>query len=61
MINLLNKIINKFNKPVLSSINKSEYEKQIERAYRAGYNYHQNMIKKDPELLNWVLKDNYLE
>jgi len=40
---------------------KMDYIILIERACRAGYEYHQRMIKKNPELLNWVLKDNYLD
>jgi GT2 family glycosyltransferase len=26
-----------------------------------GYSFHQNEVKNDPELLRWVLRDNYLE
>lgn len=28
--------------------------------YRKGYTYHQEMVKRDNNLLNWILKDNYL-
>lgn len=36
---------------------KSEYEK----SYQEGYNYHQNEVKKDPELLKYVLRGNFLD
>lgn len=31
----------------------------ISRAYKAGYSYHQNEVRNDPELLKWVLKEDY--
>ncbi len=39
---------------------KPEYLILMERAYKAGYDYHQKMVKKNPELLKWVLKENYM-
>jgi len=36
---------------------KSEYEK----SYQDGFNFHQNEVKNDPELLKWVLKENFLD
>ena len=39
---------------------KPEYVILMERAYKAGYDYHQKMVKKNPELLKWVLKENYM-
>ena len=33
----------------------------VESSYWAGYKFHQNEVMKDPELLSWVLKQNYLE
>jgi hypothetical protein len=32
---------------------------QISIAYRAGYAFHQEEVRNDPELLNWVLKPAY--
>ncbi|MFA6074527.1 MAG: glycosyltransferase family A protein [Negativicutes bacterium] len=29
--------------------------------YNAGYEFHQNEVKNDIELLNWVLRDNYFD
>ena len=58
---LLKKIIIKFNNPVLVQLEKSEYLKQIERAYKAGYNYHQKIVKRDPELLKWITQEHYLD
>ena len=40
---------------------KPEYIILMERAYKAGYDYHQQMVKKNPELLKWVLKASYLD
>lgn len=34
-------------------------KKQISQAHLAGYNYHQNEIRKDPKLLKWVLQEGY--
>jgi cellulose synthase/poly-beta-1,6-N-acetylglucosamine synthase-like glycosyltransferase len=36
---------------------KTEYEK----SYKEGFDFHQNEVKNDPELLKWVLKENYLD
>ncbi len=35
--------------------------RRIQQAYEAGYAYHQNEVTKDPELLKWVLRENYLD
>jgi hypothetical protein len=32
---------------------------KIEQALLAGYKFHQEAVKQNPELLKWVLKDNY--
>ena len=40
---------------------KPEYMILMERAYKAGYDYHQKMVKSNPELLKWVLKENYMD
>lgn len=39
----------------------SVYQQVIAKGWRDGYNYHQEEIRKDPELLAWVLKESYLE
>ena len=36
-------------------------KEEMKKAYQEGYKYHQNEVKKDPELLKWVLKENYFE
>ena len=38
-----------------------EINNQCEKAYKEGYDFHQNVVKDDPDLLKWVLKENYLE
>lgn len=32
----------------------------IEKSYEKGFSYHQTEVKKDPSLLQWVLRENYL-
>ena len=32
---------------------------QVQSAYKAGYSFHQKEVRNDPELLNWVLKEDY--
>jgi len=32
----------------------------VDEAYIRGYFWHQKQVKKDPSLLNWIKKDNYL-
>lgn len=34
-------------------------EQIIDKAYVEGFAFHQNEVKKDPQLLKWVLKQNY--
>jgi hypothetical protein len=56
---LLRKISIKFNSPVLAHLDRLEYIKQIERAYKAGYNYHQKIINSDPEMRKWITQEHY--
>lgn len=34
-------------------------QKTIASAYQDGFNFHQQMVKEEPELLKWVLRTNY--
>ncbi len=34
---------------------------RFRQAWLKGYNFHQNMVKENPELLKWVLRDNYFD
>lgn len=36
-------------------------QKDIKRSYLNGYFFHQQELKKDKDLLTWVMKDNYLD
>ncbi len=36
-------------------------ETLIEESYLKGYLYHQNEAKKDPQLMEWIKKENYLD
>jgi len=38
----------------------TDLKKQILKSFREGYNFHQSELKKDKDLLSWVLKDSYL-
>ena len=55
IINLINVKLNKFKKDIFYEIHN-----EINKAYKAGYRYHQNEVKNDPKLLEWVLLENYL-
>ena len=33
---------------------------EMQKAHREGFAYHQSEIKRDPKLLEWVLRENYL-
>jgi glycosyltransferase involved in cell wall biosynthesis len=35
-------------------------KRKIEESFQAGYAFHQESLKKDPKLLEWVLRKNYL-
>jgi glycosyltransferase involved in cell wall biosynthesis len=34
-------------------------DRMIAKGYKAGFSFHQKEIKNDPELLEWVLRENY--
>jgi glycosyltransferase involved in cell wall biosynthesis len=36
-----------------------DIKKSVEAAYVEGFQFHQNEVRNDPELLNWVLKPDY--
>jgi glycosyltransferase involved in cell wall biosynthesis len=36
-----------------------EIKFRVDQAYEAGYKFHQNEVRNDPRLLEWVLKENY--
>jgi len=58
---MIKKITKSLFTPFFIQLNKPEYLKQIERAYKAGYTYHQKLIQNNSELLNWILKENYYD
>jgi hypothetical protein len=33
----------------------------MQESYEAGYRYHQEEVKRDPKLLEWVLREDYLD
>ena len=44
---------------IQKDINKTDFDKQIEQAEIAGYNYHQVMYKTSDEIREWVHRSNY--
>jgi glucosyl-dolichyl phosphate glucuronosyltransferase len=36
-------------------------KQRVRHSWLQGYIFHQNAVRKDPELLKWVLKDSYLD
>ena len=38
----------------------NDFKNQSQKGYLDGYNYHQNEVKIDNKLMEWVLKENYL-
>jgi len=58
IINKMQYYINKINK---NYIQYSHIRDEYKKSYQDGFNFHQNEVKNDPELLKWVLKDNYLD
>ena len=55
------KLSHEINASVLVQLSKSEIQKQIEQAYKVGFNYHQKQIKKDIELQEWIIRENYFD
>jgi len=57
-----NKILTVFLKIISNSYNEFiDIKEAYEKSYKEGFDFHQNEVKNDPELLKWVLKENYLE
>jgi hypothetical protein len=38
-----------------------EIERVTKRGYGEGYSFHQREVRKDPALLQWVLRENYFD
>ena len=38
-----------------------ELRARFKKAYQKGYDFHQTVVKDNPKLLEWVLKDDYLD
>jgi glycosyltransferase involved in cell wall biosynthesis len=47
-------------KKTISEFFLGDLKKQILKSFREGYNFHQSELRKDKDLLSWVLKDSYL-
>lgn len=58
---ILRKVIIKLNSPILTQMNKNDYQKKIEQAYKAGYNYHQKITKNEPEMIRWITREHYFD
>lgn len=42
-----------------ADIESKRIQKRITSAYQEGFNFHQKVVKEEPELLKWVLRSNY--
>ena len=61
ILGTVNRRVTHFGKSIFGNIHENHLmRKEMEKAENDGYEYHQNEVQKDPELLKWVLKDNYL-
>jgi glycosyltransferase involved in cell wall biosynthesis len=40
-------------------VKKTKIQRQVAKAYTAGYRFHQKQVRKDPKLLEWVLRRDY--
>jgi hypothetical protein len=34
-------------------------DRRVHRAYQAGYKFHRSAVRNSPEILSWVLRDDY--
>lgn len=55
---IINKILYKLDPAYIKFL---EIRKEYEIWYNRGFDFHQNEVKNDPELLRWVLKENYFD
>lgn len=54
----MEKYLYKFDSNYIIYLNMKE---EYKLSYKEGFEFHQNEVKNDPELLKWVLKENYLD
>jgi glucosyl-dolichyl phosphate glucuronosyltransferase len=43
----------------IEQVELAKIKQQIQAAYQNGYTFHQHNVRQQPELLDWVLKDDY--
>jgi glucosyl-dolichyl phosphate glucuronosyltransferase len=55
----LREIVRKVNKNKSNKRLEKELRERFHGAYLDGYRFHQETVKRNPELLKWVLKENY--
>jgi glucosyl-dolichyl phosphate glucuronosyltransferase len=65
IIKILYKIRNKFKKILFKKcetldLEKDDLNKQLKESYIQGFNYHQQKVKQDVKLEEWVLRENYM-
>jgi glycosyltransferase involved in cell wall biosynthesis len=56
---IINKLLSKICFYLKTPKEVRELKKKMQKSYNEGYKFHQNQVKNDPELLKWVLKENY--
>ena len=56
------RIVKRFIGQWISHVSPDPYQvirARISQAYQAGYKFHQHEVRRDPELLKWVMKEDY--
>jgi glycosyltransferase involved in cell wall biosynthesis len=57
--NIGRKIANKMSYPNAADVELQSIQQKIACAYREGFNFHQQAVQQEPELLKWVLRPDY--
>ena len=61
-IKVINRLLSSIKDQIRSSMpwHVRKIKIQLSRCFEKGYSFHQDAVKKDPKLLDWILRDNYL-
>ncbi len=55
ILNLTNRVLRSI------PMSKPNIKRRLRKAWWSGYQYHQNEVKNDPDLLVWVIREDYLD
>lgn len=59
LLRFVKNLLFKQNEVCKQSKQEVELRERFRKAYQQGYNFHQNAVANNPELLEWILKDDY--